>query len=68
MDDQPFSLLKNLAKAEINDSKRTDGKLSFVGAVDTLNIHSVFDIVRRSKAGFVRDLSSISDADGALAY
>ncbi len=68
MDDQPFSLLKNLAKAETNDSKRTDGKLSFVSAMDTLNIHSVFDIVRRSKAGFVRDLSSISDADGALAY
>ncbi|WP_235669404.1 Tc toxin subunit A, partial [Pseudomonas savastanoi] len=64
----PFSLLNNLAKTDAVAHERTDGKLSFTDALATLNIQSVFDIVRRSKSAFVRDISRISDANAALAY
>ncbi|KPB34255.1 Uncharacterized protein AC515_2490 [Pseudomonas savastanoi pv. phaseolicola] len=45
----PFSLLNNLAKTDAVAHERTDGKLSFTDALATLNIQSVFDIVRRCK-------------------
>lgn len=64
----PLSLLNNLAKTDAVAHERTDGKLSFTDALATLNIQSVFDIVRRSKSAFVRDISRISDANAALAY
>ncbi|WP_426113844.1 Tc toxin subunit A [Pseudomonas sp. DSP3-2-2] len=67
MADQPFSLLQNLAKIETT-VKHTNGKMAFVDAMDQLDIHSVFDIVRRSKTTFVRDLYKLSDANGELAY
>lgn len=63
-----FSLLANLSKAETADTTRTDGKLSFVNAMQQMAISSVFDIIRRSKPAFVRELLTLSDADGALAY
>lgn len=68
MTDQPFSLLRNLAKAEPEDAQRTDGKMAFTDALQTMGIDSVFDILRRAKPAFVRELSSLSDADGDLAY
>ncbi|OCR23581.1 hypothetical protein AFK24_17360 [Pseudomonas syringae] len=68
MADQPFSLLRNLAKIETTTAERTNGKLAFVDAMQALGITSVFDIVRRSKPAFVRDLYRLSDANGELAY
>ncbi|MCD5993407.1 hypothetical protein KDX38_06195 [Pseudomonas sp. CDFA 602] len=68
MTEQPFSLLKTLAKAETDTSRSDNGKSSFVDAMTTMNIESVFDIVRRSKTAFVRELSTLSDANGDLAY
>ncbi|SDW24860.1 virulence plasmid A protein [Pseudomonas syringae] len=68
MTEQPFSLLRNLAKAATGTPERTNDKVSFTDAMVKLEIHSVFDIVRRSKMAFVQDLSRISDADAALAY
>ncbi|WP_439849865.1 Tc toxin subunit A [Pseudomonas syringae] len=68
MTERPLSLLNNLAKKEAATPERKGGKLSFSSALKTLNIRSVFDIVRRSKTAFVRELSPISDADAALAY
>lgn len=68
MTDQPFSLLRNLAKAEASPPERTDGKVAFVSALQEMGITSVFDIVRRSKPAFVRELARLSDANGELAY
>ncbi|MBX8533093.1 hypothetical protein K5D33_00010 [Pseudomonas cichorii] len=68
MTDQPFSLLRNLAKAEASTTERTDGKVAFVSALQEMGITSVFDIVRRSKPAFVRELARLSDANGELAY
>jgi hypothetical protein len=68
MTEQSFTLLNNLAKKEAVLPEQAGGKLSFSSALETLNIRSVFDIVRRSKTAFVRELSPISDADAALAY
>ena len=68
MTDQPFSLLSNLAKAQAPDAQRGEGKVTFVDAMDQLGVHSVFDILRRSKPAFVRDLYKLSDANGELAY
>ncbi|MFJ4142257.1 Tc toxin subunit A [Pseudomonas sp. NPDC089734] len=68
MSDQPFSLLQNLAKTEAPSSERTDGKVAFVSAMEKMGISSVFDIVRRAKPAFVRELLQYSDANGDLAY
>ncbi|MBN6713139.1 Tc toxin subunit A [Pseudomonas capsici] len=68
MSDQPFSLLQNLAKAETSSSERTDDKVAFVSAMEKMGISSVFDIVRRAKPAFVRELLQYSDANGDLAY
>ncbi|RMQ47353.1 hypothetical protein ALQ04_03866 [Pseudomonas cichorii] len=68
MAEQPFSLLQNLARTEEPTSERTDGKLSFVSAMQAMGIGSVFDIVRRSKPAFIRELFQHSDANGDLAY
>lgn len=65
---QPFSLLANLAKAETVTAERTDGKVSFIDAMQQMAISSVFDILRRSKPDFVRELYTLSAADGELAY
>lgn len=66
--DQPFSLLSNLAKAEPPDAQRSEGKVAFVDAMQAMGITSVFDILRRSKTAFVRELYPLSDANGELAY
>jgi hypothetical protein len=68
MTDQPFSLLRNLAKAEVSPAESADGKMSFISAMQEMEIASVFDIVRRSKPAFVRELARLSDANGELAY
>lgn len=68
MTDQPFSLLRNLAKEQPNTSATKYGKLNFVDALQQMGVHSVFDIVRRSKSAFVRELYQLSDADGERAY
>ncbi|QQQ53155.1 hypothetical protein JJQ97_19760 [Pseudomonas syringae] len=68
MTEQPFSLLRNLARTGNDTHEHDDDTLSFINAMEKLNIHSVFDIVRRSKSAFVHELSRISDADAALAY
>lgn len=68
MTDQPFSLLRNLARAEQPNADRDDGQLSFVEAMSAMDISSVFDIVRRAKPAFVRELRQYSDANGDLAY
>ncbi|RMT37253.1 Tc toxin subunit A [Pseudomonas syringae] len=68
MTEQPFSLLRNLARTGNDTHEHGDDTLSFINAMEKLNIHSVFDIVRRSKSAFVHELSRISDADAALAY
>ncbi|MBI6853025.1 hypothetical protein YA0002_09630 [Pseudomonas cichorii] len=68
MADQPFSLLKNLAKAEATTPELAEGKLTFVSALQEMGITSVFDIVRRAKPAFVRELARLSDANGELAY
>jgi len=68
MEGQPFSLLANLSKAETQASTRTDGKLDFVDALQRMEIHSVFDILRHAKQAFVRELMTLSDANGELAY
>ena len=49
MAEQPFSLLKNLAKAEAHTPELAEGKLTFVSALQEMGITSVFDIVRRAK-------------------
>ncbi|WP_258041229.1 Tc toxin subunit A [Pseudomonas syringae] len=68
MTEQPFSLLRNLARTGNDTHEHGDDTLPFINAMEKLNIHSVFDIVRRSKSAFVHELSRISDADAALAY
>lgn len=68
MIEHPFSLLRNLARSGNDTHEHGDDTLSFINAMEKLNIHSVFDIVRRSKGAFVHELSRISDADAALAY
>lgn len=68
MTEQPFSLLRNLAKSATETPEHTRDKMSFIDAMAELKIHSVFDIARRSKTAFVRELSHLCDADGALAY
>ncbi|RMQ69484.1 hypothetical protein ALP99_05328 [Pseudomonas syringae pv. tomato] len=68
MTQHPFSLLRNLARSGNETHEHDDDTLSFINAMEKLNIHSVFDIVRRSKSAFVHELSRISDADAALAY
>lgn len=68
MTDVSFSLLANLNKAEKSDAARSDGKVNFVDAMQLMAISSVFDILRRSKPAFVRELSRLSDANGDLAY
>lgn len=68
MTEQPFSLLRNLARSGDDTHEHDDDQVSFIDAMEKLNVHSVFDIVRRSKTAFVRELSRISDADAALAY
>ncbi|MBI6720366.1 hypothetical protein YA0069_03190 [Pseudomonas syringae] len=68
MIEHPFSLLRNLARSGNDTHEHGDDTLSFIKAMEKLNIHSVFDIVRRSKGAFVHELSRISDADAALAY
>jgi len=68
MTDPSFSLLANLSKVETADAARSDGKVSFVDAMQQMAISSVFDIIRRSKPAFMRELMTLSDANGELAY
>lgn len=68
MDDQPFSLIANLAKTPPPDQQRTGDKVDFVSAMQTLGYASVFDILRSSKKSFVRKVRSLSDANAELAY
>lgn len=65
---QPSPLLRNLARIEPGTRERSNNTMTFVDALQSMNIHSVFDIVRKSKPAFVRELSRLSEADGELAY
>jgi hypothetical protein len=65
---QPSALLRNLAKIDADTSERSNDKMTFVDALQSMNIHSVFDIVRQSKPAFVHKLSRLSEVDGELAY
>lgn len=68
MTEQPFSLLANLSQTEPEASSQADGRLGFTDAMQQMAISSVFDILRRPKPAFVRELLKFSDANGDLAY
>ncbi|PHN17634.1 Tc toxin subunit A [Pseudomonas sp. ICMP 561] len=68
MPDQAFSLLATISKAETSSATNNEGRLSFVDAMQQMAIGSVFDILRRPKPAFVRELMKFSDANGELAY
>ena len=51
-----------------NNKKRKKGHFTFEAAMTRMGIRSVFDIVRLSKADFVRQLAKLNAADGELAY
>lgn len=60
------SLLSSLVATDTK--KRKKGQVTFKTAMTRMGIHSVFDIVRLSKADFVRQLAKLSGVDGDLAY
>ncbi|MEB0091113.1 Tc toxin subunit A [Pseudomonas sp. CCI4.2] len=70
MDVTKFSLISNLAKKETAEetSDSNNRQATFATAMNTLGYTSVFDIVRRAKPAFVRDLARLSSADGSRAY
>lgn len=60
-------LFQNLVP-ETPQTRTLDGKLSFADAMPQLGYSSVFDIIRQPKQAFARQLRSLSDADGEMAY
>lgn len=44
------------------------GRLSFADAMPRMGMSSVFDIIRQPKGEFARQLRTLSDADGEMAY
>ncbi|AIS16762.1 hypothetical protein LT40_04760 [Pseudomonas rhizosphaerae] len=63
----PNPLFQNLVP-ETPQTRTLNGKLSFADAMPRLGYSSVFDIIRQPKQAFVRQVRSLSDADGEMAY
>ncbi|MBD8612781.1 hypothetical protein IFT69_03535 [Pseudomonas putida] len=63
----PNPLFQNLVP-ETPQTRTLDGKLSFADAMPRLGYSSVFDIIRQPKQAFARQVRSLSDADGEMAY
>jgi hypothetical protein len=67
----PEPIINPLFQNLVPDTPQTrslDGKLSFADAMPRLGYSSVFDIIRQPKQAFARQLRSLSDADGEMAY
>jgi hypothetical protein len=62
----PNPLFDNLVPA--TPHTRALNKTSFAQAMPRMGMSSVFDIIRQPKAEFTRQLRTLSDADGDLAY
>ncbi|MBD8475355.1 hypothetical protein IFT98_00070 [Pseudomonas sp. CFBP 8770] len=62
----PNPLFDNLVPA--TPHTRALDKMSFADAMPAMGMSSVFDIIRKPKAEFTRQLRTLSDADGDLAY
>ncbi len=65
-DTTPNPLFDNLVPA--TPHTRALNKTSFAQAIPRMGMSSVFDIIRQPKAEFTRQLRTLSDADGDLAY
>lgn len=59
-------LFENLVPEE--PETRIAGRLSFADAMPRMGMSSVFDIIRQPKGEFARQLRTLSDADGEMAY
>lgn len=62
----PNPLFDNLVPA--TPHTRALDQMSFADALPAMGMSSVFDIIRQPKAEFTRQLRTLSDADGDLAY
>ena len=60
------ALFENLVPQE--PETRVAGRLSFAHAMPRMGMSSVFDIIRQPKNEFTRQLRTLSDADGDMAY
>ncbi len=65
-DPTPNPLFDNLVP--LTPENRLPGRMSFTDAMPEMGMSSVFDIIRQPKAEFTRQLRTLSDADGELAY
>ncbi|MBD8733662.1 Tc toxin subunit A, partial [Pseudomonas sp. CFBP 13710] len=65
-DPTPNPLFDNLVPR--TPENRLLGRMSFADAMPEMGMSSVFDIIRQPKAEFTRQLRTLSDADGELAY
>ncbi|MBD8828261.1 Tc toxin subunit A [Pseudomonas sp. CFBP 13602] len=65
-DPTPNPLFDNLVP--LTPENRLLGRMSFADAMPEMGMSSVFDIIRQPKAEFTRQLRTLSDADGELAY
>ncbi|CAI3787365.1 Toxin subunit YenA1 [Pseudomonas sp. MM227] len=65
-DPTPNPLFDNLVP--LTPVNRLPGRMSFTDAMPEMGMSSVFDIIRQPKAEFTRQLRTLSDADGDLAY
>ena len=63
----PNPLFENLIPA-IPQTRTLNDKLTFAQAMPRMGMSSVFDIIRQPKGEFARQLRTLSDADGELAY
>jgi len=63
---EPNPLFRNLTP-EL-PATRDLGRLSFADAMPRMGMRSVFDIIRQPKQAFTRQLRTLSDADGEMAY
>ena len=59
-------LFDNLVPA--TPATRSSTRLSFADAMPRMGMRSVFDIIRQPKQAFTRQLRTLSDADGEMAY
>jgi hypothetical protein len=67
----PEPIINPLFQNLVPDTPQTrslDGKLSFADAMPRLGYGSVFDIIRQPKQAFARQVRSLSNADGEMAY
>ncbi|MBC2678268.1 Tc toxin subunit A [Pseudomonas baltica] len=65
-DPTPNPLFDNLVP--LTPENHLLGRMSFADAMPEMGMSSVFDIIRQPKAEFTRQLRTLSDADGELAY